>query len=226
MVRPYFIFKNVNCIELGIYISQMPPEQYPIDEIEFIEVPGRDGYLTINKGRKLPITKVIEATLLKKENREIVRRWLTGEGELILSTEPEAYYKARIVEPVEFVGTIRRGRKFKVEFLCQPWAYLLTGKNKIIITQKNTIINNPGEIAKPLIKIYGNGPVDLIVNNKIHKFDDINEYAIVDSELMEVYKDISLVRYYGDFPELQPGENIISWTGDVTKIEIIPRWRR
>lgn len=226
MLIPYFIFKNVNSLEFDIKISEMPPEQFAEDEVEYIEVPGRDGYLTINKGRKLPITKTIEATLLKKENREAVKRWLRGEGKLILSTEPDVYFKARIAEPVEFVGTIFGGRKFKVEFLCQPWAYLHTGDKVIVVTTKDTRINNPEEISKPLIKIYGTGAVDLIINNKIHKFDNIDEYVIVDSELMETYKETSLVKYYGDFPELTPGENTISWTGNITKIEITPRWRR
>ena len=29
----------------------------------------------------------------------------------------------------------------------------------------------------------------------------------------------------GDFPLLVPGNNAISWSGDVTKIEIQPNWR-
>ncbi|QDY17535.1 phage tail protein [Clostridium botulinum] len=30
---------------------------------------------------------------------------------------------------------------------------------------------------------------------------------------------------YGEFPIFQVGENKISWTGNVSKIEITPRWR-
>jgi len=29
----------------------------------------------------------------------------------------------------------------------------------------------------------------------------------------------------GNFPELVPGINTISWTGTVTQIQIIPNWR-
>lgn len=29
----------------------------------------------------------------------------------------------------------------------------------------------------------------------------------------------------GDFPVLLPGQNAISWTGNVTKVEIQPNWR-
>lgn len=202
----------------------MPPETNGNDEIEFIEVPGRDGYLSIGKGRKNPITKTIEATLLCKENREVVKRWLKGEGKLILSTETDVYYRARAM-PVEYFGAVHRGRKFEVEFLCQPWAYLLSGDTPITITTKNTIINNPEELSKPIITIYGTGAVDLIINSKIHKFN-IDGHIIVDSELKESYKDNSLVSFIGEFPILVSGINNITWDGDVSKVEVIPRWRR
>jgi len=203
----------------------MPPEQNAEDEIELIEIPGRDGHLTINKGRKKSLAKTIDATLMEKEHRSFVKRWLKGEGRLILSTEPDVFFKANIIKPVEYTGFWRGGRNFVVEFICQPWAYLHTGDNLITITTKDTKIYNPEETSKPLIKIYGTGLVDLIINSKIHKFN-INEYVEIDSELMESYKGTSLVTFTGDFPELISGENNISWSGTVTKIEVIPRWRR
>ena len=30
---------------------------------------------------------------------------------------------------------------------------------------------------------------------------------------------------FDEFPVLDPGDNSISWTGAVTKVEIVPRWR-
>ena len=30
---------------------------------------------------------------------------------------------------------------------------------------------------------------------------------------------------FDEFPVLEPGDNSISWTGTVTKVEIVPRWR-
>lgn len=226
MVRPYFIFKNTNSIGYAIYVSEMPPEQLNEDEFEFVEIPGRDGHLSINKGRKESINKLIKGTFFNSNNRMAILSWLKGTGRLTLSTEPDVYYKAQIVKPVQYVGTFRGGRKFEVSFLCQPYAYVLNGDDVIILTTvPTTITNAESEISKPLIKIFGSGAVDLIINSKIHKFN-INEYVTVDSELMECYKDNTLATFTGDFPELSPGENNITWTGTVTKIEVIPRWRR
>ena len=228
MVEPYFIFKDINSLDLEIVIKDewLPPVQKASDDVEIIEVPGRDGYLTISKNRKKPIVKTVTAVLINEKNKHIVREWLYGEGRLILSNESDVFYKARIISSPEFYDYWGYGWQFEVEFLCQPWAYLLTGEKVITITEKDTVIHNPGAVSKPLIKVYGDSAVDLMVNDKIHKFSNISEYAIVDSELMEVYKETSLVKYYGEFPEFVPGENNISWDGNVSKLEIIPRWRR
>lgn len=228
MVEPFFIFKNINSLDLGIVIKDewLPPVIKASDDVEIIEVPGRDGYLTISKNRKKPILKTVTAVLIDEHKKHEVRNWLYGEGRLILSNESDAFYKARIINSPEYYDYWGYGWQFDVEFLCQPWAYLLTGETIITITEKNTVIHNLEGPSQPLIKIYGNGPVDLIVNDKIHKFDNVEEYAIIDSELMEVYKETSPVKYYGEFPEFVPGENIVSWDGNVSKLEIIPRWRR
>ena len=29
----------------------------------------------------------------------------------------------------------------------------------------------------------------------------------------------------GDFPVLKPGDNLISWSGDVSRLVIVPNWR-
>jgi phage-related protein len=52
----------------------------------------------------------------------------------------------------------------------------------------------------------------------------------VDSEIMNCYKSISGVvtnqnnKMYSEFPIIEEGLNNISWTGNVTRVEIIPRW--
>ena len=49
----------------------------------------------------------------------------------------------------------------------------------------------------------------------------------IDTSLMEAYAgDISANSCMnGDFPRLQPGQNAISWSGDVTRIVVQPNWR-
>mgnify|MGYP001499101686 FL=1 len=87
MVEPYFIFNNIKSTDLDVVVKDewLPPVQKASDDVEIIEVPGRDGYLTISKNRKKPIVKTITAVLINEENKHIVREWLYGEWKLILS---------------------------------------------------------------------------------------------------------------------------------------------
>lgn len=224
MVMPCFIFNNKNSKDFNVHIAKMPPIHTVEDEGEYIEIPGRDGYLFISSDRRKPIEKIVEFTIFPDDYLEQIKRWLKGNGRLILSNEPGVYFNTRIQSVREYWG-VDREKVSAVTFICQPWAYLHSGDNIITITTKDTKIYNPEETSKPLIKIYGTGLVDLIINSKIHKFN-INEYVEVDSELKESYKGTSLVTFTGDFPELIPGENNITWDGNVTKIEVVPRWRR
>jgi len=56
---------------------------------------------------------------------------------------------------------------------------------------------------------------------------EITEGIVIDSALQEAYWGTASMNYCmsGDFPKLQPGMNAISWTGDVTNIQIQPNWR-
>lgn len=228
MREAYFIFNNKKSSDFGIAITfeNLPPVERAEEDVEIIEVPGRDGYLTRSNNRRKPIEKIITCQLLKEEYRKTVRNWLQGKGRLILSNEDDVFFDAKVLNPVKFYWNIFGGYDFDVEFLCQPNAYLHEGHNAIEINNKNTIVYNPGtEISRPYIKIFGSGEIDLIVNNSISRYN-INEYIEIDSEIMECYKGSSPEIFKGDFPLLTLGENKISWNGNVDRIEVVPRWCR
>lgn len=228
MREAYFIFNNKRSSDLGVAITfeNLPPIERAEEDIEIIEVPGRDGYLTRKNNRRKPITKAITCRLIKPEYKGIVEEWLQGKGKLTISNEKDVFFNAKILNPVKFYWNIFGGYDFDVEFLCQPNAYLFGGQRKINITNKNTILHNPTNItSKPYIKIIGHGEVDLIVNNDISKYN-INEYIEIDSEMMECYRGNFLEIFKGEFPLFMPGENKISWNGNVNRVEIVPRWCR
>ena len=69
--------------------------------------------------------------------------------------------------------------------------------------------------------------VTLNINNKELTLKDVNEYIEIDTELKETFKDnvSKNDKKVGEYPNFMIGENTISWTGNVTKIEIEPKWR-
>ena len=92
-------------------------------------------------------------------------------------------------------------------------------------------ITNPEAYAsQPYIKITaGSGSVSLYIGSKQYSFNGISSYVEVDSELMSAYKGSTLCNdkvLFTSFPVLEPGDNTIQVSAGITKVEIIPRWRR
>lgn len=94
-------------------------------------------------------------------------------------------------------------------------------------------IRNAGNIySKPTITIYGGGSIEIYLNELgIFNLDMGSFNSItIDTNLMEAYNETQLLNRYvtGDYDNfrLNVGNNIISWTGDITQIEIsnYSRW--
>ncbi len=96
------------------------------------------------------------------------------------------------------------------------------------MTSSGVELNNFGSYeSKPFFKIYGSGNITVNINGNSFMVKNISNYVLVDSELKECYKDSTNMgkNMTGDYPILLVGENTISWSGTVTKIELTPRWR-
>ncbi|GAA0062765.1 TPA: phage tail family protein [Clostridium botulinum] len=102
--------------------------------------------------------------------------------------------------------------------------------NKLATIHENNFIEifNPGNIeSEPVITIYGYGSMDLNINDNIINLTNVANHIIIDSEIMDCYREGQLFNNYmnGDFPTFKPGINKISWIGNIEKFEIKPNWR-
>ena len=96
------------------------------------------------------------------------------------------------------------------------------------LTAPTTIRNSGTVYSEPLITVYGSGDVTLNINGNPYPLRNVQESITIDSEMMEVFKeDTNQNGKYGgvEFPRFEVGKNEISWTGNVSKIKIQPRWR-
>lgn len=96
---------------------------------------------------------------------------------------------------------------------------------------KNYEVFNEGfETSKPVMVLKGEGTVVVSVNGLEifeYTFPEGENEVIIDSEKEDAYLgDVLKNRNMnGEFPDLLPGTNIISWSGSVSSIEILPRSR-
>nr|WP_278001857.1 phage tail domain-containing protein [Clostridium botulinum] len=97
------------------------------------------------------------------------------------------------------------------------------------INESNSMeITNPGtKESTPVITIWGYGSIDLNINDNIINLTNVANHIIIDSEIMDCYRDGQLFNNYmeGEFPVFKPGINKISWMGDITRFEIKSNWR-
>ena len=116
----------------------------------------------------------------------------------------------------------------------QPFKYLLNEEDVVlnITNQTSLTVNNQGlEKSKPILKLYGSGTITVSLNGLTAftvTIDEDDDYIVIDSMEEEAYNDTELKNrnMSGEFPLLETGNNTISWTGSLTKIEVTPnsRW--
>lgn len=229
-----FIYDGKSSEEFNIVIKSIKGRyDTPERDIETVIVPGRNGALhTDNRSystKKIEIEAYIKSDVSKYSR--LINNWLYNNFDnkvLFFDDEYDIYYEGKCINKISFEETFKYFNECKIIFECMPYKKLVDGDNNINITVSNSKLYNPTNFeSEPTLKIYGTGDITLTINsNNIH-LTNIVEYVTIDSEIMDCYKDTMLMnnQMRGEFPKLQTGTNIISWIGNVTKVEITPKWR-
>src|SRR5699024_1122460 len=237
--RAYFNYKGIDSRDMYLYIVNDVSFPSPQSNIEFINILGRDGEVAIDNERLesvdflLPVQLRLPTELRVEQYATEISNWLKSEPdwyELFFSGSEDYKYIAMCYEQFDIAQTLTNYGKTVIKFKLKP--YKRIKDEKTIKLSNGTIIQNQqSRISKPLIKIKGNGNITFKNNDEdwLTLFD-IDEEITIDSELMSIYKndrpEYTKMSSNLDplFPIIYKGENIITWKGDVDKVEIIPRW--
>lgn len=230
-----FTFDGKNSfIDYGIVISKRPNLPSPKRRVHYMDIPGRHGRVQYDENTYEDITIVVECGLKDTENLverlDTIKAWLfnAGESDLIFSFSEDKKYIAQVVNAIDFTLGFKYTSSFPVVFNCQPFKYAV--ENEIItLNETGATVNNPGTLeSEPVIYVYGNGDILLNINDQSIGLNGVEGKIILNSEIQDCYDDAMNnlnSKMAGEFPLLKTGENIISWTGNVTKLEVLPNWR-
>jgi predicted phage tail component-like protein len=220
--------------DFGILISQRPSIPSPKRRINTINIPGRDSNLRFDEKTYEDITLTVECSVKDKQNLanklDTIKVWLfnSGESDLIFSFQADKKYIAQVVNAIDFKQIYKYFSEFPIIFNCRPFKYAVENTT-VIINQSKTTVANPGTIeSEPVISIYGSGDIVFKINGEQISFKDVTEKVIVNSVIQDCYDDKGNNlngKMTGEFLKLKSGENIIEWSGSVTKVEIQPNWR-
>lgn len=232
MGKIYFIWNNTDCRVKNIRLAESIPIIRPEERIKHIQIPGRDGDLTQLEGEDIynPYIQTASIQVMGAENVQDVYKWLRGSGYITFHGEPNRKQKARVIGAVtlkKFSNNIDTWVG-ETQFYCDPLKEAVTTEADIEVTESGTTVNNPGDVAsRPLIEITGSGDITISIGGNALILTDVESGTVIDSDMQLVTKNgIALLDIYtGKFPILQPGENTIQFTGNISKLTITPRWR-
>ena len=229
------IFNGISSQDLHIQVQTEPDYDFPEKDYEVTHVPGRNGDIVIDQGSWQNVSRKYNLAMdaVKISYTEVASKivqWLhsaSGYARLEDSYEPDFYRMAMYKDAGSISNIYNKAGQIEVEFTCKPQRYFKSGEVADIFTT-STEYRNPTDFpAKPLIKIHGSGSGTVGIGTYTVTINDILDRMIVDSEQQDTYKDqtncnskVSIPEY----PKLVSGNNVISISGGVTSIEIIPRW--
>jgi len=223
----YFIFKNISSVDY-LDIIKLPSIFKAEKDINLLEAEGRDGFVTEDLGTYRGIIKTVECQVKDLSQVDFICSWLDGSGDVVFSNEPDRKYKATIKNQIELEQIVltQTYHTFIVQFECQPHKYSLED-SLITLTSAGTLYNIGSTISKPIIKVFGTGSITLTINSLNVVLTNVSEYVIIDSVCEDAYKgtDYKNSDMKGLPPIFEVGQNTISWSGTVTKLEITPNWR-
>ncbi|MDO5151740.1 MAG: phage tail family protein [Eubacteriales bacterium] len=237
-----FTYNGRSSADFGLHIQSKNVFSAPEYDAEFISVPGRSGDI-INPNRRFSNIKVIYTVFLARKNTAAlatvlrdIKDWLYSEPDRyheFTDCYDTAYFRYGVISgSLDIEEQLNKVGSFTVTFNCKPYKYSFSGQQTVAADDSTlTVINPTAFESRPYIKLYGSGAVTLNVSSggstNSWTISGVDEYIEIDSELMNCFKDTVLKNdtVTGDgFPTLQSGTSTIACVGDVTRIEVIPRW--
>ena len=236
----WFELNGKKSTELGVFVETFPSIVLPSERVQSHQIPGRHGDLKTRENAYTPIILTLECFARNIENLDEFSAWIRNFGWMRMGKYPGFAYKASMISQIDINQVMkgRENRRFSIVFDCQPFRYVWPEAEPITIVTANhsmesVSVQNPGNTeSEPRLIIEGTGEFTLTIGLTLITFKNVEGGVILDCEMQECFnlEESLLVNDWveiGDdeFPKLNAGATMISWSGDVTKITIIPRWR-
>lgn len=255
ILQNYFEYNGKSSADFGIWINGDGRYASPEPDVESIEVPGRNGALTLWNGRYRNVSVYYRCVIPKwfKARYDHFRTWLlqdVGYHKLNDTYAKTEFRKARVlsgldISSIEWANDIGT---FTVRFDCMPQRFTNDGDAWVDCDESPwSFIDadwpNSYHSAKPIIATRGYGQITIDHGNN-HEDpvtitiaqNTFNYNLYIDSDLENCYANINttmdnrnsyLTLNNGKFPILMPNVvNNITFDNTFTVVRIKPRWYR
>lgn len=218
--------------DFNVIVEHYPDVVIPSRKSEKVSVPGRNGDLLIQQDAFENVHQRYDIYVSAEEIRlptitHKIAEWLCVKGYRRLE---DSYWKdtfrlASFTGGVEIANILNRFGKATIDFDCKPQRFFKNGDQFINLTNAQILHNPSTFVAKPLIVVQGSGAGTITDGSNVLTLSNCNNITI-DCDAKQIYQGLINLNRYGSgaFPELQPGDTRIIWSGGITGIKLKPRW--
>jgi phage-related protein len=233
MLNETFYLDGVDAQSVGIHL-QAPisfSEAVPIGKAQTI--PGRNGDLFFETGSYENRSGSASCYCLQRDVEKALRgansflMLKKGYRRLETSDDPDHFWLARVENSTQIDMRLRTLAPFSIGFDCKPQRFLKSGESEIVFEESGILMNTTGYDALPLITLIGIGEGSVTIGDITIPIKNVSGTMVLDSETQNAYnreKPLNDQINAPVFPVLRDGENVISFSGGVQSVKIIPRW--
>ena len=204
----------------GIIIEKVPVIPRAKHEYTTYDIPGRNGFLTIDDKTYEGIPFELECHFKDNVNINEIRAFLDGYG--TLQVDNEKVYTGYISNQIDFEKIVNF-RKFLIQFMLQPVARALNETTTTLTTglNKTLTINDMYTNTEPTFEITASGNISVEWNEKSFNIYNANGTYILDCNAKVITKnDVNASSSMsGEFPTLKPS-NTYSTTGTISSFKV------
>lgn len=229
----YLIINGQKSLSIqGLMIQSLPPITKPMMRAQIDEVDGRDGDIITPLGFQA-YDRTVTIGLTKHFDIDEVIRFFNSYGEVVFSNEPYKIYQFDILAQIDFERLLRF-RTATVTFHVQPFKHSIVEMPLEYSSNLDDIeiLNNGNIYSKPKIEIFGQGDIDVTVNDEMTLAIELGNEGtiIIDAEKLEAYNFTGLKNRLvsGNYDNiiLEIGKNSLGFIGDVSRVVVsnYSRW--
>ncbi len=233
MLNETFYLDGIDARSAGIQLQAPIEFSEAVPVVEAQTIPGRNGDLVFYTGSYQNRSGSASCFCLQKDVEKAVSsagRFLMGKKgyrRLETSDDPDHYWLARVENSPQIAMRLRTLAPFSIGFDCKPQRFVKAGENAVVFTQNGSLFNQYGQIALPFITVYGHGSGSITIGDCVVQIKSISGLLHLDSETQNAYNDSENQNMNINapvFPVLPSGEVQVGFSGDIERIEIVPRW--
>lgn len=209
-------WKNTDLRELGVVVDTIPQISKAKKKIEVMQIPGRNGFVSIDTDTYEPFSVTLECHCLDNYNLDEIKTFFDGYGTLSLDNTRQ--YTAIVNNTIPIDTILPVFKRFMVRFLVNPVAEDIEPTTINLLNEESITIDTYTTIY-PMLEITCSGNVSVTINDTSFNLTGANGTYILDCKnkvIIDENGNNASSIMLGDFPTFKDGSNSIYTTGTIT----------